>query len=578
MEEKKRDFRKFDSKRIIKRHKMKIWAVVGFSLFMTILFVIASAAFILQKKQTDQAEKKYQQLISSQNQQQTQPNAEPSNDQNAGDQPQQTDQAEQIKLNKIIVDWEKQLVEVKDNCTVDPMMGQEARCFLVGKITNDDPAYKGKSLYLQLTTDGPGTDINHYIIEKNDDGTDRKVYTRNVNTDGTSNEVPIAGVSDIPDTIAFLGTAYNLEKHSFINYLFSEVTTEKKLFSDKNLGDIYQTDEGCAVAELPDHMVVSYDLDLPFINGESKVPNFIFSKGGKNIEEYDYIRMACGGVCTYFTEAKGVSLNDLEVIGKTSNGDNIYRLKNSNDQKLKDLYNDKNTRAYITDDSGQSSDKSKYSYDEFISLNPYIFWQDPLGRWIQFTNTKFETNAEMCKPVIYLYPNSKTDLDIKLDVNGGLTYTDPAYNGGWKVEASPAGQIKDLGTGKNYDSLLWEGIGLNYPQAKDGWVVKKENLSSFFDDKLTKLGLNDKEKSDFKEYWLSRLSEKPYYKISFLSQSEFGALASVQFSPIKPKVFIRVMMTAKGLDNYINIPEETLPSMPQRNGFTAVEWGGALLK
>lgn len=43
------------------------------------------------------------------------------------------------------------------------------------------------------------------------------------------------------------------------------------------------------------------------------------------------------------------------------------------------------------------------------------------------------------KPVIYLYPESKTDVAVKLAYAGELTCTYPAYQDGWNVSASPDG-------------------------------------------------------------------------------------------------------------------------------------------
>ena len=479
----------------------------------------------------------------------------------------------QIGLDKIYVRWEKELTEVKENCGET-----DTRCFLVGKITNDDPKYKGKNFYLQASSTMGGFDMRHYIMEKSDDGTDVKAYVEGEG--GEDSGAVIAGISDIPEVITFPGTSYQMKKHYLPSYLFSDAKAGNKVFYNKNIGDFFLTEEGCVVAELPDHTAIAYDLVIPFVDNESRVPDVTFEGGEKNTDEYEYIEPSCGGLCTHLSDIKADDLKPsegLEIAGKTANGENIYRYKDPNNQKLQDLYNDKNTLAYYSDDF-EGQEKNKYSYDEFIKLNPYFFWKDPLGRWISFKNGKFSSAAEMCKPVIYLYPEKKTDLELKLDISGILKYTDPPYGEGWKVDVGPDGKIKDLVSGEYRDYLLWEGVGLNYPKQNEGWVVKKEDLNSFFSDKLGVLGLNEKESNDFKDYWLSRLDEKPYYKVSFLSREQFEDLASVRFDPIKPDVFIRVMMTTEGLDSYENIPEQKLPDTPRRNGFTAVEWGGALLK
>ena len=50
----------------------------------------------------------------------------------------------------------------------------------------------------------------------------------------------------------------------------------------------------------------------------------------------------------------------------------------------------------------------------------------------------------------------------------------------------------------------------------------------------------------------------------------------IEINP-KPDTLIRVMMTYKGLNKPINIKEQILERI-ERNGFTAVEWGGSEIR
>lgn len=566
-------------KKEIDPHTIKLLLVVLFAVIMTAL-AIGCVVYFQQKAKTAQISADYQQqIINLQKQQQNQINSNNellnNNLEEQSDQVNYTEEqdtppsySEGLGLGEVIINWKKKAVETEEGCNED------AQCFWVGEIANDQPLYKGKRFFVEAYSQ-LGGGIKHYIIGKNGEGIDEKNYVEI--DDESANEDKIVGISDIPEEITFPGTNFRLKKYYSPSYIFPDDDIKKQLFSVRNLGDLYLTKDGCIIAKLPDHTAVGYDFVIPFLNDESNVPNIIFNSGKENKDEYDYTVHSCGGYCTNLATNENIQLESLEVIGKTISGENVYRLRDSNNQMLIDLYNNKNTIAYYNDDY-EAQGKNKYSYDEFIGMNPYLFWQDPLGRWVQLSNSKFESAAEMCKPVIYLYPHDKMNIGINVNVNGKLTYTNPEYKDGWRVEASPNGQIKNLDTGEYYDSLLWEGIGLNYPKQENGWVVKKENLNSFFNEKLVKLGLNDKEKNDFKEYWLSRLNEKTFYKISFISQKQFNEIASVEFSPIEPNNFIRVMMTAEGLDNYVEIPEQVLPNTPQRSGFTAVEWGGTLLK
>jgi hypothetical protein len=550
--------------------KLKLSAVIAAAALIITASLLAYAVFVWQDQKLGKMSELEQQVavLESRLKQETAKDAE-----DAGSETKEEDEKNeeepvvltgQIKLAKIQVDWEDEPIKVAD-CR------EGSNCYLVGRIKNADPVYNRKPFYLEIT-DGMGMEINHYIIEQGDDGVQKRLYTEDYENNIS---VPIAGISDIPDTIVMPDNGKELKKDS-VGDLFVEKDA-KVLFVHKTLGNIYLLSNSCVAAELPDHTVVGYNFVLPFVSREKTTLDITFNDKSKNTEEYDYNNLQCGGICRYLAIEEGeIKMEDLEQVGTAPDGTNFYKLKNREAKQLRDLYLDKNTEAYF-DENYQNLEKSKYTYDQFIALNPYLFWQDPLGRWIRFTNKKFAFMAEMCKPVVYLYPEKKTRLDIKVDVNGALTYAEPEYEGVWRVEASPAGKITDLATGKIYDSLLWEGFGLNYPKQESGWVVAKEDLGAFFDDKLRQLGLNSKERSDFKEYWLPRLSEKPFYKISFLTRSQFDGIASVSFSPNKPDTFIRVMMTAKGLDAYEKITEQKLVKTPERNGFTAVEWGGALL-
>jgi len=392
----------------------------------------------------------------------------------------------------------------------------------------------------------------------------------------------IKGISDLPQEINFPGTNYKLEKGNNWEF-FSSTKWVKKLFYDDKLGDAYLSDNGCIVFELLDYSALTYDLTYPFFNKENGLLDLKLNNGQQNKEEYVSVIGACGAACFYY---KIISEDELKpetrlaLAGKVSTGEEFYEIKDPNDARLKELYEDKYTLAYYSGQGGHGDllSQNKYTYEQFISYHPYLYWKDPLGRWIEFKNKRFDTVAEMCKPVIYLYPTEKTALNVKIMPNGGIYHSEPQYGNGWQIEAYPDGSVIDLKTGQKYDNLFWEGYGLSYPEISEGWVVKKVDLGNFLDTKLSYLGLNIKEISDFKDYWLAKLSSQPYYAISFLTKAQFDSLAPLEISPLWPSTLIRVMMTAQGLDKPISLPEQKLIQAPPRNGFTVVEWGGALLK
>lgn len=173
------------------------------------------------------------------------------------------------------------------------------------------------------------------------------------------------------------------------------------------------------------------------------------------------------------------------------------------------------------------------------------------------------------KPAIYLYPTKKTDISISLRVNGTLTTTIPPYNGGWKVSAEPNGTIEG-----GYDYLFYEADLKKVTHPKEGWIVEYKELNRWFDGNLVKLGLNTKEKRQFKEYWMKELPSAPYYKIQLLDEQFLSDNMTLTISP-KPDAILRLNFYFTPLKHAETIKEPHIKPF-KRKGFTAVEWGGIL--
>lgn len=469
-------------------------------------------------------------------------------------------------VNAIKIDWDGKLTEVKEDYKND--YGDFSIIYKTGTVAEGE--YKGLALYLKnIITEGPGGPDFHHIIKKDNEEIDLEEVG-----------IKIAGISNLPEKIAVPDKNYFLTLGLVSFRLFSDIEDKKILFKNDILGNVYSDERGCALIELPDHTATSYNFDIPF-----KLNKITFNNGEKNTEEYRYddterASHYCGPVCislNYVDEKKLMPNTRLKIAGTADNKDLIYEIGDFNDESLKTFYD-----SYVNGFSGEyvkPADTEKRTFEEFMKLHPYLFWKDSFGRWVEFTNIRFISipQVEMCKPVIYLYPEEKIKLRVEVSPIGGFTHANPPYDSGWNVEADPNGQITDLKTGKNYNYLYWEGVGLNYPVKDEGWVVEKEKLSEFFDQKLPILGLNAKETSDFKNYWLNRLKVMPYYQISFLSIKEVNYLAPIKFSPNALQTLIRIMMEAKGLNELRRISRQQLPETPTRKGFTAVEWGGMIL-
>ena len=144
------------------------------------------------------------------------------------------------------------------------------------------------------------------------------------------------------------------------------------------------------------------------------------------------------------------------------------------------------------------------------------------------------------------------------------------------MTAEPNGNLTDS-EGKHYYALYWEGKRTKQKTPKDGFIVKGEDTISFLEEKLTQLGLSEREANEFIIYWLPKLEANAYNFIRFETKEEIELNMPLNITP-KPDTLIRVVMeyrVAKGTEK--PTPQKLQP-IPQRTGFVVVEWGGTELK
>lgn len=174
------------------------------------------------------------------------------------------------------------------------------------------------------------------------------------------------------------------------------------------------------------------------------------------------------------------------------------------------------------------------------------------------------------KPVIYLYPEEETEVSVSLEMKDAiLKCTYPEYKGGWKVIAKPDGTL--YAEGREYNYLFWEAEALFPFTLQSGTCVAGKDTCKFLEEKLTQLGLSDKEQDDFITYWLPKMQDNLYNVISFQAD-EYVEHFGLEVTP-KPDTIIRVFMTYQASEVYVDIEPEEITT-PVRVGFTVVEWGG----
>ncbi len=352
---------------------------------------------------------------------------------------------------------------------------------------------------------------------------------------------------------------------------FSKYKVSSKEFlalSAPAFGKVYTSQEGSFYLYGQHGTMGIYTLRPDFFDENNRL-QITWNDGSQNAYDYTYTdRGGCGWTnsISIVTSTDITVAKDLEVVGKNSKGDSIYGLKDKNHRLLKYLYE-------LTYQGG--FDGKKISYEEYLAQKPVIFWVDPFGRLIKMENLRFGLQAECGKPVIYLYPEKNTDVSVKVEPQGGMTVSDPTYNGGWTVNAEPNGQLTELKSGKQYPYLFWEGRGGIYQTPERGFVMNKENIAIELSEKLAQLGLNKKETADFMEFWLPKMQAKPYYFVTFLGTQQMNQLAPLTINP-RPDTVVRILMDFTPLDKPIEVLPLSLGRTPERKGFTVIEWGGVL--
>ena len=185
-------------------------------------------------------------------------------------------------------------------------------------------------------------------------------------------------------------------------------------------------------------------------------------------------------------------------------------------------------------------------------------------------------NPETAKPVIYLYPEQETKVNVQLTFNGTLISTYPTLPPeGWTVTAQPDGTLTDE-EGRSYRYLFWEGVADVDWKQDSGFLVKAEDAREFLEESLTQLGLNELEQNDFITYWLPKLEKNGESFVTFAAE-QYTDNAILTVTP-QPDSVLRVQMLISKVDDsnraaFQKLPEQELPRF-EREGFVLVEWGG----
>ncbi|MFH1836192.1 MAG: hypothetical protein ABH851_08395 [Methanobacteriota archaeon] len=171
------------------------------------------------------------------------------------------------------------------------------------------------------------------------------------------------------------------------------------------------------------------------------------------------------------------------------------------------------------------------------------------------------------KPVIYLYPEESMNATVKLITPGIITVSYPQYPpDGWNVHVEPSGIING-----NVPYLFYEADVITRYDYDRGWFVSSSDVSQWFEEYLPRLGLNQRESRDFRDYWEAHLPPSEYYLITPINSEKLDRMVKLEIEP-DPDTVIRVMLLIKPVNEPFEIEAPEIEEN-NRKGFTVVEWG-----
>lgn len=175
------------------------------------------------------------------------------------------------------------------------------------------------------------------------------------------------------------------------------------------------------------------------------------------------------------------------------------------------------------------------------------------------------------KPNIYIYPQEKTTMSVKINFpkGGEIIESIPNYGKGWNVTVDTNGLIDN-----SYSYLFYESIQPDIWQHNEGWIIKKTDLKDFFNNNMSDYGFFGQEIQDFIDYWIPRLTGSEFYAIYPQNKMIIENVIRLSFSK-EPGNLLRLFYVIQEVTNKPNnkLTEPKVDKLFEREGFFVVEWG-----
>ena len=342
----------------------------------------------------------------------------------------------------------------------------------------------------------------------------------------------------------------------------------KKCGADCETEKIYSNDKKVIIDEILYEPYYSFNNDNLYVKKENVIQKYDMS--GELVstsKEYSDIKGLINNYVVYVNKNK-LTLENLETeeskeLG-TWNNKYFYDIYTSKYYTKLELDNmgetDKVEGLYVVIDYNGKEDSGNYGME-------YCLTSDNTIKTYPIT----EEIGGRAKPVLYLYPTETTNIKVEFEHPEYLTTTYPKYENSWEVVAHPNGDLYDKNN-KYYYALYWDEIRYNEVNFNEGFYVESVDAINFLEEKLSIIGLNDKERNEFIMYWLPILESNGKSLVYFELTSERELGNKLIITPTADSM-LRVSIHIKKVNDKVNIKEQKLETF-NRVGFTAVEWGG----
>ena len=182
------------------------------------------------------------------------------------------------------------------------------------------------------------------------------------------------------------------------------------------------------------------------------------------------------------------------------------------------------------------------------------------------------------KPVVYLYPERRTEMTVKVTIAGTFIAQYPKADGDtWRLVADPTGVLFDPRTERRYSYIFWEGLNPNAFEIDrtKAHCIAGDKAEAFLELCADKYALNDRERTDFVSYWLPSLEANRFNLVQVLDDATYEGYARMVVTPT-PETTLRLFMIFSALNEPVKVGAPAFEAR-LRKGSCVVEWGGCNL-